>query len=417
MKTNSRSRNFNLRKSHESMNSTISCLALTFALAARICSAQTDSATNDSKPSIWNSYGQQYPRVDSQLRAIFRLPAPDAQKVRLHLDKDYDMEKDTNGVWSVTTTPQAVGFHYYWFIVDGLNVADPASDSFFGVGRQYSGIEVPSKDEDFYEVKDVPHGEIRSHWYHSEITKSWRRCYVYTPPGYDTNTSARYPALYLLHGAGEDQSGWGWQGRANFILDNLIAEGKAKPMILVMDNGGGNSFGGGRGPRGRPPGTNGPAGGRGTNGPPGRGFGGFGGGEFGKIMTNDIIPMIDANFRTLADQPHRAIAGLSMGSGQAVAIGMANLDKFSGIGSFSGGGAGSPTNGPMTNATSFNEKVKVLFISAGTAEPAGKSVPRNHEALEAAGIKNVLYLSPGTAHEWQTWRRSLHEMAPLLFQD
>jgi hypothetical protein len=152
------------------------------------------------------------------------------------------MEKDSNGLWSVTTTPQAVGFHYYWFMVDGVNLSDPASDSFFGVGRHYSGSEVPSKGEDFYDTKDVPHGELRMHYYHSEITKAWRRCFVYTPPGYDKETGARYPVLFLLHGAGEDETGWGWQSRANFILDNLIAEGKAKPMILVMDNGGGGTI-------------------------------------------------------------------------------------------------------------------------------------------------------------------------------
>jgi enterochelin esterase family protein len=413
------------------MKSTIAAAALLGALAGTFCSAQTNSFPPDSKPSIWNSYGQQYPRVDSQLRGIFQLLAPEAGKVQLHLDKSYDMAKDSNGLWTVTTTPQAVGFHYYWFVVDGVNVADPASDSFFGVGRQYSGIEIPSAGEDFYDIKDVPHGEIRGHWYHSDITHSWRRCFVYTPPGYDTSTD-RYPVLYLLHGAGEDQSGWGWQGRANFILDNLIAEGKAKAMILVMDNGGGNSFGGGRGGfgGGRGPGgtNNGPAGMRGTNAPGARaggrgmggGFGGLGGGDFGKIMTTEIIPMIDASYRTLADQPHRAIAGLSMGSMQAVSIGMANLDKFSSIGSFSGASLGDPsnTNSPVSRPAEFNRQVKVAFASFGSVEPGSKRLATDHDALVAAGITNShYYISPGTAHEWETWRRSLHEMAPLLFQE
>ena len=392
-------------------------------LAAQRCFAQSEPAADDSKPSIWNSYGQQYPRVDSQLRAIFHLQAPDAQKVTLHLDKDYAMEKDSKGLWSVTTAPQAVGFHYYWFVVDSVNVADPASDSFFGVGRQYSGLEVPSKGEDFYDVKDVPHGEIRTHWYHSEITHAWRRSFVYTPPGYDKSTSERYPVLYLLHGAGEDETGWGWQGRANFILDNLIAEGKAKPMILVMDNGGGNSFGGARGPGGGR-GRGGP--GEGTNGAPGargggRGMGGGpGGGDFGKIMTTEIIPMIDSNFRTLADQSHRAIAGLSMGSMQAVSIGMANLDKFSGVGSFSGASLGDPanTNSPLSKPAEFNRTVQAAFASYGSVEGGANGLKAAHDALVAAGITNsYYYISPGTAHEWQTWRRSLHEMAPLLFRN
>ena len=219
--------------------------------------------------------------------------------------------------------------------------------------------------------------------------------------------------MYLLHGAGEDQSGWGWQGRANFILDNLIAEGKARLMILVMDNGGGNSFGGG--------GRGGFGGGRGGRGGGfGGGGGGLGGADFGKIMTTEIIPMIDANYRTLADQPHRAIAGLSMGSMQAVAIGMANLDKFSSIGSFSGAGFGDPTNtnSPLSKPKEFNRKVQVLFASFGSVEGGSSRLKSDHDALVAAGIKNsYYYISPGTAHEWETWRRSLHEMAPLLFQN
>jgi enterochelin esterase-like enzyme len=396
------------------------CLTL---LAGGLCLAQSTETADNSRPSFWNSYGAQYPRVDSQLRGIFRLQAPDAQKVQLHLDKNYDMVKDTNGVWSVTTTPQAVGFHYYWFMVDSVNVADPASDSFFGVGRQYSGFEVPSKGEDFYDIKDVPHGDLRTHYYHSDIVKAWRRCIVYTPPGYDKNTSERYPVLYLLHGAGEDETGWGWQGRANFILDNLIAEGKARPMILVMDNGGGNTmggFGGARGGRGGARGTNAPAertggraGGRG-------GLGGMGGGDFGRIVTTEIIPMIDSSFRTLADQPHRAIAGLSMGSMQAVSIGMANLDKFSGIGSFSGASLGDPsnTNSPLAKPAEFNKTVQAAFASFGSVEPGSNNLKSQHDSLVAAGITNsYYYISPGTAHEWQTWRRSLHEFAPLLFRD
>jgi enterochelin esterase family protein len=189
-------------------------------VAARLCLAQSEPAADDSKPSLWNIYGQQFPRVDSQLRGIFHLQAPDAQKVVLHANKDYDMVKDANGLWSVTTTPQAPGFQYYWFVVDGVNVAGPDSETFYGVGRQYSGYEVPSKGEDFYDIKDVPHGQTRIQWYHSDITHAWRRSFVYTPPNYDTSTRKRYPVLYLLHGAGEDERGWGLQGRANFILDN-----------------------------------------------------------------------------------------------------------------------------------------------------------------------------------------------------
>ena len=199
--------------------------------------AQTNAPSDGPKPASSNILGQQYPQIDdSELRATFQLRAPDAHQVRLHLGKDYDMERGTNGVWSVTTPPQVPGFHYYWFILDGVNVTDPASETFFGVGRQFSGLEVPSKGEDFYELKAVPHGEVRSKLYYSKITGAWRRCFVYTPPDYDTNPTVRYPVLYLQPGFGEDERGWGTQGRANLILDNLIAARKAKSMLVVMDN-------------------------------------------------------------------------------------------------------------------------------------------------------------------------------------
>ena len=376
--------------------------------------SQAVSPAGDFKQAISNVPGQQFPRVDSELRCQFQLKAPDAHKVRLHLDKDYDMESGTNGVWTITTTPQAVGFHYYWFIVDGANVSDPASETFFGWGHQCSGIEVPSKDEDFYFAKDVPHGDVRIKWYYSKISNAWRRCFVYTPPDYDKNPAGRYPVLYLQHGAGEDERGWVNQGRVNFILDNLIATGKAKPMIIVMDNGSNiGGFGGRDRGAGAAPGQAGS-----TNRPPG-GMVGFAG-SFGKIVTEELIPMIDSSYRTLADQPHRGMAGLSMGSMQTVQITLANLDKFSHIGAFSGGGVGG--NDPqdreqcvMADSSAFNGKVKTLFISVGSKEEPER-VRKTMRLWMLPGIRNVFYESPGTAHEWQTWRRSLHEFAPLLFQ-
>ncbi len=221
-----------------SMRAKLLIFALAPVLAAQLCFAQTDAANDDSKPATSDiPRPGEYPRIDSALRGTFRLKAPDARKVRLHLDKDYDMELGTNGYWIVTTTPQVPGFHYYWFILDGVNVCDPASETFYGVGRQYSGIEVPSPEEDFYSAKDVPHGEIRERWYFSKTTGAWRRIFVYTPPDYDNGSKTRYPVLYLQHGGGEDERGWVIQGRVNFIMDNLIAEKKAKPMIIVMERG------------------------------------------------------------------------------------------------------------------------------------------------------------------------------------
>jgi enterochelin esterase family protein len=373
--------------------------------------AQTASSADDSKPSGLNIPGQQYPRIDSQLRATFRLQAPDAQKVRVHVDKDYDMTRDANGVWTLTTTPQAPGFHYYWFILDGVKVCDPASETFFGVSRQYSGLEVPSKGEDFYDAKDVPHGEVRAHPYYSKTESRVKVCYVYTPPDYDKNPGARYPVLYLQHGMGEDQRGWSLQGREGYILDNLIAAGKAKPMIIVNEDG---EIAGGIG------GRSGGRGGFGGRGAPGGGGGGGGGGGFAAVLINDTIPMIDSTFRTLSDREHRALAGLSMGGSQTFQITQANLDKFAWIGSFS-----APFSYPdpktgygglMADPAAFARQVKLLFISMGSVERTGAGARTSHQALEAAGVKHVYYESPGTDHEWLTWRRSLHEFAPLLFQ-
>jgi enterochelin esterase family protein len=392
--------------------------------------AQTSQPSADSKPATSNAPGQDYPRIDSDLRASFRVRAPNAQKVQVSVGKTYDMSKGEDGTWTVTTNPLVPGFHYYSLVIDGVSVADPASESYFGVSKMSSGIEVPEKGVDFYDAKDVPHGQVRAHYYYSKSTKLTRRAYVYTPPDYDTNPTARYPVLYLQHGAGEDERGWSTQGRMNFILDNLIAEGKARPMIVVMDNGGiGGVFGGARGGRGRGAATQarGPAtqpGGQAPSGAPtARSGGPMMGAAFAQIMINEIIPTIDANFRTLSDRDHRAMAGLSMGGMQTFQITLANLDKFAYIGGFSSAGGQFPDlktayNGAMADPDEFNKKVKVLWISTGTAE--GGMYEGNkafHAQLEKGGIKHVYYESPGTAHEWQTWRRSLNGFAPLLFQN
>jgi enterochelin esterase-like enzyme len=389
--------------------------ALATSLAAQFSSGQTP-VSEDAKPASSNISGQKYPQIDSQLRCSFQLKAPDAQKVRLHLDKDYDMERGTNGVWSVTTTPQVPGFHYYWFILDGANVCDPASETFYGVSRQYSGIEVPEQGVDFYFPKDVPHGEIRERPYFSKTTGSWRRIFVYTPPDYDSSRETRYPVLYLQHGGGEDERGWVIQGKVNHIMDNMIAEKKCKPMIIVMERGYARKAGEPETPP-RPPGqTNSPA-------PDFRRM--FG--TLEEVFINDLIPMIDSTYRTLADRDHRAMAGLSMGGMQTFNITLNNLDKFGYIGGFSGAGGGfgggtfdpkTAHNGVMADAQSFNQKVHLLFMSIGSAEGERfhNSVKNYREALEKAGIKTVFYESPGTAHEWQTWRRSLREFAPLLFE-
>jgi enterochelin esterase-like enzyme len=416
-------------------------IVLTLMAGSLVALAQTNSisSTNqlgsDAKSASSNVPGQQHPRIDSERHAEFQLRAPSADRVQLDIGGHrYDMTKDDQGNWSVITPPLVVGFHYYAFIVDGVSVADPASDSFFGVSKMMSGIEVPSPGEDFYDAKNVPHGEVREHWYYSKTNSAWRRCFVYTPPDYASNPTARYPVVYLQHGAGEDERGWSTQGRVNFILDNLIAEGKARPIIVVMDNGGGSALfagggRGGRGPVGLMGGTNAPSRpNAGTNQPPGHGSFGRGGpsmfggpaGLFPDTLLHEIIPMIDSTYRTMPDREHRALAGLSMGGMQTRTIAMAHLDTFSDIGIFSGGTLGelNATNSPLANPAEFNRLVNVAFVSYGSVEGGANSLKSYHDSLVAAGITNMIYyISPGTAHEWQSWRRSFYQFASLLFKN
>ena len=321
----------------------------------------------------------------------------------------YDLTRDTNGVWTGDSKAQDEGFHYYQLWIDGAAVPDPGSLYFYGASRWGSGIEIPAKDQDFYALKNVPHGEIHEHPYFSKSNNSMRRCFVYTPPEYDKDATKRYPVLYLQHGGGEDETGWPNQGKTNLIMDNLIAEGKAHPFIIVMDNGTWRMPEQARPPRQgeRPSGPWPPA--------------GWADG-FKKTLLEDIIPMIDANYRTLADQQHRAMAGLSMGGMQTRVITLANPDMFSYIGIFSGG---SISVDDVNNSPGFKEKVKLVFVSFGGRElenrrpggPFGGDPKVTTDSLKVAGINTHFYVSPQTAHEWQSWRRSLHEFAPLLFKD
>ena len=394
---------------------------LTLALST-VSFAQSNNLPTDSKPASTNNVGAEYPRVDAKRRVIFRMKGgDDAQTVSVSLGNT-PLTKDSDGFWTGITPPQDPGFHYYTLKINGTDVADPASESFFGMSKIVSGIEIPEEGVDFYDIKKVPHGEVRSIWYFSASTGENRHAYVYTPADYDKNTANRYPVLYLQHGMGEDRRAWSNQGRANFIFDNLIAEGKAKPMIIVMEDGGiAAGMGGARHPAGqRPQGA--------TAAPQGHaphGAGGAPGGMvsfwdgFGSVIIKDLIPMIDAKYRTLTDREHRAIAGLSLGGTQTYGISQANLDKFASIGIFSApfGFPGVETgyNGLLAKPAEFNKLVKVFFVSMGSKE-GGNSGRDIHMALDKAGIKNVYYEAPGTAHEFQTWRKSLYGFAQLLFQ-
>jgi enterochelin esterase-like enzyme len=369
--------------------------------------AQLPPPVEDFKPSSLNQNGKQYPQVNSERRIRFRVVAPQAQSVRVPEWGGINLTKGEDGAWVGISRPVDEGFHYYRIVIDGAEVPDPGSKYYYGANRWGSAVEVPAHDADFYAVKNVPHGQLRETLYFSPSTNATRRCFVYTPPDYEKNPNTRYPVLYLQHGAGEDETGWSRQGHTGLIMDNLIAAGKARPFIIVMDNGG--NIGGGKGPKG----GNDVKDAKDKSGKGGKG--GFNFSVFAKILTDELIPFVDANYRTLADQPNRAMAGLSMGGMQTKQITLANLDKFSHIGIFSGGSI-APTDLPMNDAAAFKQKVKVVFVGYGSKEAAGAATAKtNHEALEKLGIPSTYYVSPETAHEWQTWRRSLHQFAPLLF--
>ena len=370
--------------------------------------------------------GAASPSIHPNLSITFTLQAPDARAVQVAGGDGlgagpFSMTRDAAGLWSVTTPPAVPGFHYYWFVLDGVSVCDPSSESFFGYGKETSGIEVPETGADYYAITQVPHGEVREKWYWSKTTGAWRRALVYTPPGYDKNPRDRYPMLILQHGAGENETGWTRQGRAQFILDNLIAAGKARPMIVVMD--------------------------RGYAARPGQEPVTFDGNTplarvklafsvFEDVIVRDLLPVIDASYRTIPDREHRAMAGLSMGGMQTLFVALHHLDGFAYIGSFSGpivpdlnlqqplSHAQAPFDiqtaydAAFANPASFNSRVKLLWLGVGTAEPEWfrAGIGGAVQALQAAGVRVVYFESNGTAHEWQTWRRDLNDFLPRLFR-
>lgn len=388
-------------------------------LVASAAAQTSQPVAEDFKPSSLNQPGQEYPQVNSQRYARFRIVAPGAQSVKVGLGRGgTPLTKGEDGVWTGTTpNPLDEGFHYYHLTIDGGTFNDPGTGNYYGSTRWESGIEIPAHDQDFYALRDVPHGHVQQILFPSPSTKTNRRAFVYTPPDYEHDSSKRYPVLYLQHGWGEDETAWSVQGRANLILDNLIAEGKIKPFLVVMTYGMTNDIR----PGGmRPPGGPAPAG-RGPGGSPatqpttrraGGGLANFNIAPFQTVVVDELIPYVDAHFRTLADQPNRAMAGLSMGGMETKRITLANLDKFSHIGLFSGGVI---TPEDVGNTPGFKEKVKVVFCSCGSRENP-QNINSNHEALEQAGVKNVAYVSPDTAHEFLTWRRSLHEFAQMIFK-
>jgi enterochelin esterase-like enzyme len=392
-------------------------LAILVFLLAGFCWAQE---SGDFQPASTNVWGADYPRVDSAGRVQLRVKAPEATKVKLNFwsGPKMDMVKGDDGFWTATTPPIVPGLHYYMFNIDGADVADTGSRSFFGGSKYASMVEIPEPGSTYYSIQDVPHGQVREVWYNSKVTGTWRHALVYLPPNYDTQAKMRYPVLYLQHGGGEDETGWIRQGNANFILDNLLASKSCKPMILVM------AYGYARRAGQAPPDLTGKP---------------FGSPEMLKAMqdmasafeddvTQVLIPFIDSTFRTIPDRDHRGMAGLSMGGMQTFQITLNHLDLFSYIGGFSGAGGmlvlgdrkldpKTDYNGVFADPTAFAKKVHLLWLGVGTKEPERMraGLLRLHESLDEAKIQHIFYESPGTDHEWQTWRRDLKDFAPRLF--
>ena len=343
--------------------------------------------------------GNEFPKVDKERRAYFYLHAPEANKVVLDIcSKKYEMQRDGKGGWMAVTDPLVVGFHYYFMNIDGVNFIDPSTETFFGCNREAGGIEIPEGDEGNYyrPQQGIAHGQVRSIYYYAKSTNEWRHALVYTPAEYEKGKK-KYPVLYLQHGMGEDETGWSKQGHMQHIMDNAIAKGEAVPMIVVMESGDVKApFRGGDNRQG---------------------FSSYGA-SFYKVMINDLIPYIDANFRTKTDRDHRAMAGLSWGGHQTFDLVMNNMDKFSYMGAFSGAifglDAKTAYDGKFANGEEFNKKIHYLFLSCGSEENFGTD--KLAQSLRDCGVKVDFQVSPGTHHEWLTWRRGLNQFIPHLFK-
>jgi predicted alpha/beta superfamily hydrolase len=365
----------------------------TAVLSAEFSTAQSNTKVlDDFRPSTLNQPGQQYPQVNSQGYARFQITAPLAQQVVVSLglggtSGGTPLKKVTDSIWVGTTSgPLEEGFHYYHLTIDGGVFNDPGTFNFYGSTRMESGIEIPAHDQDFYALKNVPHGHVQQVLFPSKSTNMSRVAFVYTPPGYEKEKSKRYPVLYLQHGWGEDETAWVKQGHANLIMDNLIAEGKSKPFFIVMTYGMTNVIR-----------------------PRAGGLRSFDIKPFQTVLLDELIPYVEANFRTLADQSHRAMDGLSMGGFETHTITLARPDVFSYYALLSGGVY-------KPDEIKDKAKVKLIFMSSGSFEnPDG--VNKAAEDLMATGFKAISYVSPNTRHEFQTWRRSLHVLAPMLFQN
>ncbi|HTL06850.1 MAG TPA: alpha/beta hydrolase-fold protein [Chitinophagaceae bacterium] len=351
-------------------------------------------------PAATNIRNSPYPQILADNRVVFSTRAPEAKRVQVDLGKKYDMVKDTAGNWTVTTDSIGEGFHYYSLLIDGVAVADPASQSFYGMGRMASGIEIPFAGGAYYALRDVPHGDIRTRRYFSKVTNGWRQLNVYTPPGYDANSSASYPVLYILHGGGEDQTGWAQQGKTDLIMDNLFAANKAKPMLVVMPDA--NIGAGGFNPAGMESSLQ----------------------MFEREMKESIIPFVEKNYRSINEPGSRAMAGLSLGGIHTLYTGVNNTDMFAYLGVFSSGWIVPMMNSISDkqyaylkdNAEKVNSRVKAFWISEGGKEDiAWKNGQLMVARFKELGIQHSYTEYPG-GHTWPVWRNNLYNFAQLLFK-
>jgi enterochelin esterase-like enzyme len=380
---------FNNKTQHMNIRFLFFALSVIIAVDTSFAQSTSTDIKEDFKPSTLNQPGQEYPQVNSQGYARFKILAPDADSVRVSLGLGGRggtiLKKSTDGSWMGTTEgPMDEGFHYYNVRINGGKFNDPGAMNYFGSTRWESGIEIPAHDQDFYALKSVPHGNVQQVLFPSPSTNTSRRAFVYTPPGYEKESKKKYPVLYLQHGWGEDETAWSNQGRANLIMDNLIAEGKITPFIIVMTYGMTNEikFGGLRN---------------------------FKIDSFQTVLTEELIPFVDSHFRTVAKQSHRAMGGLSMGGMETHTITLNKPDVFSYYALLSGG---------LYTPAEIKDKskVKLIFLSCGSKERPD-AVKNAAVALKDAGFNAVSFVSENTAHEFQTWRRSLLELAPLLFKN
>ncbi|MCB1124308.1 MAG: esterase, partial [Verrucomicrobiae bacterium] len=339
------------------------------------------------------------PVIHSDGRVTFTFKAPDAKSVQVDVKgrtneenegKPYDMKRGADGTWTYTSAPLDPGFHYFFYFIDGVRIADSTEPLYYGWARLGNGVDVPDPNLDIYLPRDVPRGEVSVRPYFSEITGAWRQAYIYTPPDYQKNLRKKYPVLYLQHGSGENQTSWSVQGKAGTIMDNLIADKKCVPMLVVMDQG-----------YAYRPDAKTDENGRREN-------------SFEEVWVKEIIPMVEANYRVIADRKHRAIAGLSMGGGQAVRTGLSNLDVFSYLGCFSGGTRN--LEELVGDPKALNRKLELFWIACGTEDGGYERSKAAHESLEKMGVEHEFFSHPGT-HEWQAWRRQLSVYAPKLFRN